>query len=155
MATSKATLKKVMARKDKLKRAHPGWGPSTLLKEAWKPFKSKGKKSVSGTKRKKKSVSGTRKAPRKRAAPRRVAGKLSGRKVSGTRSRKVSGTSRRKVMGIGDVRLSAREQKQVLLTELGETLARQHDAKTKTDKRRYGKKAAELKKKLAVVGKLL
>lgn len=141
-----ATLKKVMTERKRLARLHPGWSNSTLLKEAWK--KGRTKKSVSGTKKKaaKKRIGS---APKKRVAKKRIASPRPSR-VSGT-----SRPARKKVSGgLGSVSVTAREQRRIIEGALGEFMARQFLAKNKTQKRKIGKKIAELKRKLAAIGRL-
>jgi hypothetical protein len=141
-----------MERKEQLKKLHPRWNNSTLLKEAWKPYKKKA--SVSGTRTKKKAAKKRRvgsTAPKKRAAQWKRVGPA-------PRKSRVSGVSRpvrKKVSGgLGSVSITAREQKRIIEGALGEFMARQFLAKTKTEKRKIGKKIAELKRKLAAIGKL-
>lgn len=140
-------LEKVMARKRTLERQHPGWGKSRLLKEAWKPYKGKGK--VSGTKKKaaKKRKIGS---VRKKAAPKR--------RTIGTVRKKSVGSPRKsakKVGTIGAIKTQARAAKSELDNALAKEYVKQYNATTKSAKKKIGKKMTEIKKSITSVKRII
>jgi hypothetical protein len=146
MATSKATLKKVMAKRTRLKKAHPGWGASKLLKEAWK-----GNKAKTATKKR-----ATKKVARKKSARRRT---VSGR-VGSTSKRRSTSTrkapARKKVAGtMGQITSTARAARDKLKDDLGTQMSRQWCATTKTEKRKIAKQIAETKRKINSVNRII
>lgn len=141
MATSKTTLKKVQARRKALAKRHPRWSNSTLLKEAWKPFKGKVAKKSAPKKHPAKKT--TRKHSSKAARPvRRHHSTSVGRKPA--------------LLGsMGSVMDTARQRRTFLYEQLGKRMADQYRATTKLEKRRIAKKIAETKSELRKIDRIL
>lgn len=140
-----STLKRVMAERKRILKAHPNTSNSTALKQAWK--KVKGSR-VSGVKRKKKAT------PKRRRAVGTVKRKAPTRRKVGTVRRK---TPRRKVSGtgIGAIKTTARAAEASLKDQLGRQYAAQYSAKTKTAKRKIAKQMRETKRKITSINKII
>jgi hypothetical protein len=144
----------ITRRAKQIRKGRPNMQWKSAVKSATSDYYREQPRVVSGTKKRK--VSGTRKSPKKRAVKRKVSGvkRARPRKVSGKVSGKNLVAGKKFSQRMGEVTLSVREQKDIIKGALGEFMARQYLATTKPEKKKLGKKISELKRKLAALNRL-